>query len=178
MTGQPLVFPAEVQAVPRIVQGETATYKARRQALQDALESTEQSLVLMRRELKVAQSMAAGGLMPEVEVMPSPPGRRARAAEPGSHQQFREQASAEQVRVQTELASLDDQLVVRDDALERTMLRSPVRGLVKNIRVNTVGGIVAAGSPIMEIVPLGGQVLVEARQPADIASCARASQPR
>ena len=124
----------------------------------------------MRRELKVAQSMAAGGLMPEVEVMRLR--RQVGELEQQSQErtnQFREQASADQVRVQTELASLDDQLVVRDDALERTVLRSPVRGLVKNIRVNAVGGIVAAGSPIMEIVPLGGRVLVEARiRPADI----------
>jgi membrane fusion protein, adhesin transport system len=53
--------------------------------------------------------------------------------------------------------------------LRRTLLRSPVKGLVKNIRVNTLGGVVAAGAPVMEIVPLGPRVLVEARvRPADI----------
>ena len=82
---------------------------------------------------------------------------------------MREQASGQLSRVQNELAQLDEQLIVRDDVLERTTLRSPVRGLVKNIRVATEGGVVAAGMPIMEIVPLGGRVLIEARiKPADI----------
>ena len=49
------------------------------------------------------------------------------------------------------------------------MLKSPVRGLVKNIRSNTVGGVVAPGAPIMEIVPIGKRTLVEARvKPGEI----------
>jgi adhesin transport system membrane fusion protein len=56
-----------------------------------------------------------------------------------------------------------------DDALRRTTLVSPVRGIVKQIRANTLGGVIAAGAPVMEIVPLGERVLVEARiLPSDI----------
>ena len=58
---------------------------------------------------------------------------------------------------------------MRDDMLKRTVLTSPVRGLVKNIRLNTVGGVVSPGAPVMEIVPVGEQVLVELRvKPSDI----------
>jgi len=71
--------------------------------------------------------------------------------------------------VRNELAQQEEQMVVRDDALRRTTLVSPVRGLVKQIRANTLGGVIAAGAPVMEIVPLGERVLVEARvMPADI----------
>jgi len=60
-------------------------------------------------------------------------------------------------------------MVVRDDALRRSTLTSPVRGMVKQIRVNTVGGVVTAGAPMMEIVQLGPRVLLEARiRPSDI----------
>jgi len=59
--------------------------------------------------------------------------------------------------------------VVRDDALKRTTLQSPVRGIVKNIRIGTLGGVVAAGAPILEIVPVSDRLLVEAQlKPADI----------
>jgi adhesin transport system membrane fusion protein len=82
---------------------------------------------------------------------------------------FRQEASAEQVRVRTELSMLEEQMVVRDDALRRSTLVSPVRGVVKLIRMNTLGGVVPAGAPIMELVPLGDKVMVEARvRPADI----------
>ena len=60
-------------------------------------------------------------------------------------------------------------MVVRDDALRRTTLLSPVNGVVKTIRANTVGGVVQPGAPVMELLPLGPRVLVEARvKPADI----------
>jgi adhesin transport system membrane fusion protein len=53
--------------------------------------------------------------------------------------------------------------------LRRATLVSPVRGVVKQIKANTLGGVVAAGAPVMEILPLGPHVLVEARvAPADI----------
>jgi adhesin transport system membrane fusion protein len=76
-----------------------------------------------------------------------------------------------------ELAQQEEQMVVRDDMLKRTTLTSPVRGLVKNIRMNTLGGVVSAGAPVMEIVPVGDQVLVELRiKPADI-GFVRVGQP-
>jgi len=82
---------------------------------------------------------------------------------------FRQEASGELVRLQTELAQLEEQMVVRDDVLKRTVLKSPVRGMVKAIKANTLGGVIAAGAPVMEILPLGPRVMVEARiKPIDI----------
>jgi adhesin transport system membrane fusion protein len=54
--------------------------------------------------------------------------------------------------------------------LRRTVIRSPARGIVKDIRVSTVGGVVQPGGVLMEIVPLDDQLLIEARlSPRDIA---------
>lgn len=54
--------------------------------------------------------------------------------------------------------------------MTRTELRSPVRGTVKQIVLNTLGGVVRPGEPIMEVVPLDDTLLVEVRvRPADIA---------
>jgi adhesin transport system membrane fusion protein len=73
------------------------------------------------------------------------------------------------VRVQNDLNALDVQMIVRQDAMSRTVLKSPVHGVVKGIKVNTVGGVVTAGAPVMEISPIGPRVLIEARiKPADI----------
>ncbi|HIU17045.1 MAG TPA: HlyD family type I secretion periplasmic adaptor subunit [Candidatus Avidesulfovibrio excrementigallinarum] len=69
-----------------------------------------------------------------------------------------------------ELASLRAGLSAGSDRVTRTELRSPVRGTVKQIYINTVGGVVKPGEPIMEIVPLDDTLLVEARvRPADVA---------
>ena len=167
-SGKRLVFPEDVP--PEVVQGESESFEARLHALSEAVETNRRSIALLSRELAMAESMAAKGLMSEVEVM------RVRRQMNDLNLQtqervnrFRQEASADLVRVRNELAQQEEQMVVRDDALRRTTLVSPVRGLVKQIRANTLGGVIAAGAPVMEIVPLGERVLVEARvMPADI----------
>ncbi|WP_217539568.1 HlyD family efflux transporter periplasmic adaptor subunit, partial [Stenotrophomonas sp. GbtcB23] len=58
----------------------------------------------------------------------------------------------------------------RSDSLARLTLRSPVRGIVKNIEVSTIGGVIPPNGKLMEIVPLDDKLLVEARiSPRDIA---------
>jgi len=168
--GRALHFPKEVADMPAIVEGETDAYNARKRALDEALQSNARNVQLLMRELGVSESMSAKGLMSEVEVM-----RLRRQVNDLQLQarertnKFRQDASTDLVRVQTELSLLDEQLAGRADVLRRTVLTSPVRGLVKNIRTNTIGGVVAPGAPMMEIVPISSRVLIEARiAPRDI----------
>ena len=167
---RPLVFPPELKAVPAIVQGETDSYNARQRGLTEAVAIHQRNQRLLERELAMADSMASKGLMSDVEVMRLR--RQVNDIAQQTHERtnrFRQDASAELVRSQTELSMQVEQGVVRDDMLKRTVLTSPVRGLVKNIRMNTLGGVVSPGAPVMEIVPVGDQVLVELRvKPSDI----------
>lgn len=169
-SGRPLSFPRELDTSPAIVRGETDSFQARQRALSEALSFSQRNVKLLERELAMAESMAAKGLMSDVEVMRVR--RQVNDMNLSSQERinrFRQDAAAELVKTQTELTMLGEQLVVRDDMLKRTVLTSPVKGMVKNIRVNTVGGVITAGAPVMEIVPLGSQVLVETRiKPADI----------
>lgn len=165
-----LKFPPEVLAVPSLVEAETEAYDARRRLLDEAVSAIGRSAALLAREQRLAQDMSARGLMSDVEVM-----RLNRQVNELQQQRserisrFRQEASSELVRVQNELTQLDEQMVVRQDAMQRTVLKSPVHGVVKNIRVNTVGGVVTTGAPVMEISPIGPRVLVEARiKPKDI----------
>ena len=172
--GRALNFPPELTApgagLQQVVQGETDSFSARQRALNEAVAISQRNQRLLERELGMAETMSGKGLMSDVEVM-----RLRRQVNDMAMQtqerinRFRQDASAELVRVQTELTMLGEQQVVRDDILKRTVLVSPVRGLVKNIRANTLGGVISPGAPVMEIVPVGEQVLVELRiKPADI----------
>lgn len=169
-TGKPLSFPDDVAAVPALVQGETDAFKARRQLLEEAVAVNRHSLSLLMREVAMSERMADKGVLSNVEVM-----RLRRQANDLLLQiqdrinRFRQEASSDLVRTQTELAQVQEQMVVKQDVLSRTLLRSPIRGQVKNIRLGTVGGVVQPGAAIMEIVPISDQVLVEARiKPSDI----------
>jgi adhesin transport system membrane fusion protein len=169
-TGKPLTFPPEVKKTPAVMQGETESFEARRRAVDDAIAANNRSIALLNEELGMAERMSQRGLMSEVEVMRL---RRQvndlRNANAERINRFRQDASAELVRVRTELSLLEEQMVVRDDALKRSVLVSPVNGIVKQIRNATLNGVIAAGAPVMEIVPFGANVLVEVRiKPADI----------
>ena len=153
-----------------IVQGETASFDARQTALNDAVETNRRSIGLLNRELEMAVALSSKGLMSDVEVMRVR--RQVNELNLQTHERinrFRQEASSELVRVSTELSLMEEQMVVRDDVLRRSTLVSPVKGVVKLIRINTLGGVVPAGAPIMELVPVGDHLIVEARvRPADI----------
>ncbi len=168
--GVPLKFPDEVRSVQRLVDSESEVFDTRRRVLDEATSSINRSIGLLATEQKMAQDMASKGLMSNVEVM-----RVTRQVNELQQQRnerisrFRQDASTELSKAQTDLAQLDEQLVVRRDAVTRSVLKSPVKGLVKNIKMNTVGGVITSGSPIMEIVPIGPRILIEARiKPKDI----------
>ncbi len=169
-SGRALEFPPEVLAAATVAQSERDAYAARKHALDDAVGSNQRGVDMLRRELAMSEAMAAKGLLSEVEVL-----HLRRQINDLSLQssdrlnRFRQDASSELSKLQTDLAQIEEQQAGRQDVLSRTVIKSPVHGLVKNIRSNTLGGVVGPGAPIMEIVPLGKRTLIEARvKPGDI----------
>lgn len=168
--GTELKFPPELTSAKRLTESEQESYRSRRQLLEETLGGMASSMALVQKELNVARQMSAQGLMSNVEVM-----RLTRQL--GDMQQarqerinrFRQEASSELVKVQNDLAAIEEQLIVKQDVLKRTVLTSPVDGVVRSVKINTVGGVITTGAPILEIAPMGGRVLVEARvKPRDI----------
>jgi len=69
-----------------------------------------------------------------------------------------------------EMSRISKTNVAKEDKVQRTLVRSPVNGTIKQLLVNTVGGVVKPGMDIIEIVPSHDKLLVEAKiRPADIA---------
>lgn len=84
--------------------------------------------------------------------------------------EFKAMALQEMNHHQLELNSKLHALSAGQDRVTRTDVRSPVRGTVKQVILNTVGGVVKPGEAILEIVPLDDTLLIEANiKPADIA---------
>ncbi len=83
---------------------------------------------------------------------------------------FREQAQSELTDARSELNILDAGTQAADDRVDRAELRAPVDGIINEIHVNTVGGVVQPGKDLIEIVPASDNLLIEARiRPKDIA---------
>jgi adhesin transport system membrane fusion protein len=84
--------------------------------------------------------------------------------------QFRQEALNERSQLVAKMAVNRESLRGATGRLQRSDIRSPVNGIVNDVQVTTVGGFVQAGQKIMQVVPLGDKLLVEARvSPKDIA---------
>ncbi|WP_460164670.1 HlyD family type I secretion periplasmic adaptor subunit [Pseudomonas sp. S2_F03] len=168
---QPLKFSPEVQEVPSEVELETKAYNARRQALEESIAALEKSYSLSAREIASAEPLAAKGLLSDVELL-----RMRRQANDIKLQmverknKFTAEANAELVKLELEASQTRENLLGRADIVERTTIRAPLRGTVKNIRVSTIGGVIQPGQDILEIVPLEDELLVEGKiRPSDVA---------
>ncbi|UZP66915.1 HlyD family type I secretion periplasmic adaptor subunit [Desulfovibrio mangrovi] len=84
--------------------------------------------------------------------------------------EFHNQAQEEINKRRAELRSLNESLSAGEDRVTRTDIRAPMRGTIKRINHNTIGGVIRPGETILELVPLDDTLLIEARiRPADIA---------
>lgn len=167
----PLSFAAEIADDADLISNERATFTMRRQAIDQSVAGLRASEALIRRELAITAPMAERGLVPEVEAI-----RLNRQLNDTAMQiaervnRYRADAGAELGRIEAELAQVSQVAAGRRDMVERTIIRAPLRGTVKNMRVTTVGGVVQPGADILEIVPLEDELLFEAKiRPADVA---------
>ena len=83
---------------------------------------------------------------------------------------FRNEARKEMADVMGKLNALTEGAVALADRVDKSQVKSPVRGRVQRLLANTVGGVVTPGKDIVEVVPLDDQLILEAKvQPRDIA---------
>lgn len=171
VNGTPLAFPSEVLKEPNLVDEETALYRSRRSNLEESLSGLKQALELVEQELKMTEPLVAKGAASEVEVL-----RLKRQATDLRNQmsdvrnQYLVKSREELAKANTDIETQSQVVKGKSDSLSRTVFKSPVRGVVKEIDVMTMGGVISQNGKLMTIVPLDEQLLVEARiSPRDIA---------
>lgn len=167
----PLVFPAEVMAVPSIVSDETKAYNAQLKTLNESVGALKTSLSLAEDEVQLSAPLAKRGLVSDVEIL-----RLRRQANEFRLQiaertnRFRSDANSELNKQESELAQAEEIMRGRQDIMTRTTILAPVRGTVNNIRTTTRGGVIQQGAEIMTVIPLEDNLLVEAKiKPSDVA---------
>ncbi|HDG1700669.1 HlyD family type I secretion periplasmic adaptor subunit [Kluyvera ascorbata] len=83
---------------------------------------------------------------------------------------YRSEALSQLNEARTDLSKTEASGKAIEDRVNRTLVTSPVRGIVQQLMVNTIGGVIQPGNDIVEIVPLDDTLLVEAKiRPQDIA---------
>jgi HlyD family secretion protein len=140
---------------------------ARIAGYQEEIASINRQDQLLEDELTGVRSLAERGLMPLTRVRAL---ERAQAELDGRRAELRAAIAtaledrAEQVRdIEARLAQLLPQLAGARAELENTLMRAPVAGVIVGLQANTVGGVIRAGEPVMDIVPEGQDLIVEAQ---------------
>lgn len=83
---------------------------------------------------------------------------------------YQKEALAELNKARAELTRLSETITAQKDRVTRTLVKSPVKGTVNQLKVTTIGGVIQPGMDLLEIVPVEDQLLIEAKiRPADIA---------
>ena len=194
-----LEFPAEVRKETALVKAERQAYEARRKALREQVQAIDNSLKASvrsaravqasieatRRELAMTEPLVRQGVVSEVEVLrlqrqmadlrrQQADLERQQADLKGQiverRNKYLTDANAELARASAELAQTRENASAREDTLVRTVVRAPMKGVVKNVQVTTIGGVIQAGQNILEIVPTQDEMLVEAYvKPAEVA---------
>lgn len=169
-TGARPDFGSFAQDHPALVAAQRQLWDQRKRGLEETLAAMKHSLRLAQEELAMNESLFATGDTSRVELLRA----RRQVAELQARMtevrnKYLQEARAEAARLEEERLSQGYRQAERGNVLEHTELTSPQDGVVKLLRVNTVGGVLRAGDEILQISPTEGELLLEIRiNPADI----------
>ncbi|WP_019520239.1 HlyD family type I secretion periplasmic adaptor subunit [Faucicola boevrei] len=168
---KPLKFSDDVQKFSEYVVNQTQLYNRRKQAIDQDVASLKNMLVLAKQELAMNEPLLAHGDVSQADVIKL----RRQVADieaqiNNKRNKYFEEAQTELTKAQEDLQSEEEQMRDRSQVLQEKRLNSPTDGIVNNIKINTVGGVVKPGEVIMELLPTSSDLIVEAKvKPADIA---------
>jgi adhesin transport system membrane fusion protein len=167
--GTQLSFPKGISN--ELIQREQAAYAARRRSVVEAVRDLANSKASLDREINITAPMVKQGVVSEVELLRMQRQSHDLALQIAERRnKYAEEANNQLVQSESELAQAKENMAMRADPVDRSLVRAPMRGIVKDIKINTVGGVVNAGQDIMTIVPLDDKLLVEAYiNPRDVA---------
>ncbi|EFM0047784.1 HlyD family type I secretion periplasmic adaptor subunit [Escherichia coli] len=154
-----------------LVVRETNAYNAKKTQRDQAIAGLRQSKGLLDREIAITKPLAKEGLVSNVEILRMERQSAELATQINERMNnYLAEANAELVKVESELDQAEETMSMREDPVTRSEIRAPVHGIVKNIKINTIGGVVNTGQDILEIIPLDDKLMVEAYiRPQDVA---------
>jgi adhesin transport system membrane fusion protein len=167
----PLKFDAKLNAYPEYIKNQRNLYNKRKKAFVEDIAALSSVRKAARQELILNKKLEQSKDVSRVDILRL----ERQIAEidvqiTNKRNKFFQDAQAEMTKAQEELNTQLEVLNDKTQLLDQTDLLAPADGVVKNIKVTTLGGVLRAGDVVMEILPTSGDLIVEAKvYPADIA---------
>ena len=170
--GRPLVFSIEEERFPDILFEQKALYDQALQSLMSEQETWNTAVSIAKEELAINENLFSTGDASRLDVMRS---RRQVVELEGKLQtienEYKQRAREEVTQLQQQFISEQFQLLERESILKHTELHAPLDGIVKSLRIDTVGGVLRSGDELMQISPMYNELFVEVKiNPADVGS--------
>ncbi len=170
LTGQAPQFGPDLQEFPDFEAAQRGLYQQRRQSLQDEVGALTTSLALAQEELTLTERLFQTGDVSRAETLRA----RRSVLEMQSRisavkNKYLQDARQEVTRLEDELVTARQKLQERTSILAHTQLNAPTAGIVKLVRMTTIGGVLRPGDELMQISPSDEEALIEIKiNPADI----------
>ena len=167
---QELKFDAKFDPQQKFKLGQQQIYLQKKQSLEDDLTLLRAGLKLSEEELNISQQLFKSGDLSQVEVMKAQRQVHDSQGRINSlRNKYLQDAKQDVIRLEDEISSNRYKLHERQSLLDHSTLTTPVAGIVKILRINTVGGVLRAGDELMHISPTESAQVIEAKiNPSDI----------
>jgi adhesin transport system membrane fusion protein len=167
---QELKFDAKFDPQQKFKLGQQQIYLQKKQSLEDDLTFLRAGLKLSEEELRISQQLYKSGDLSQVEVMKAQRQVHDSQGRINSlRNKYLQDAKQDVIRLEDEISSNRYKLHERQSLLDHSTLTTPVAGIVKILRINTVGGVLRAGDELMHISPTESAQVIEAKiNPRDI----------
>lgn len=167
-------FPSQLSSNRDLIAIESALFDRRVKSLSDDVGYLTQTRDIAIRELTMIQALDKTGDVDQSELVRAERSLIDSEAKLKSRvNEFYEAASSELIKAEDELAQNIEILAQRNGLLESSTLRALMPGVVKKVNITTLGAVLKPGEPLLEIIPTGDTLLLEAKvPPKDIADVA------
>ncbi|HWJ69182.1 MAG TPA: HlyD family efflux transporter periplasmic adaptor subunit [Sphingobium sp.] len=168
---RPLNFPGDIGDFPDFIENQRQLFSKRRGAQQQDIAALRTMLDLARQELDMNMPLLAHGDVSRSEIIRLQRSVTDIQAQIANKQnKYLQDLQTDYTRAEEELVTAVQTLTQRLESLNDTEIAAPTDGIVKNVRLTTIGGVLRPGDEVMQIVPTGEQLIIEAKvSPADIA---------
>ena len=166
----PVTFSTQAAPQSAFHFGQEQVYLQKKQGLEDELKSLNAGLKLSQDELRMSQALLKTGDVSQLDLMRAERQVQEFQGRLASVQnKYLQEAKLDVIRLEEDISAHQFKLNERQSLLDHSILTTPVDGIVKVLRVNTVGGVLRAGDELMHISPSTGGYVVEAKiNPSDI----------
>lgn len=163
-------FSQAASEFPNFIASQKLLFERRQSAKKEEIANLDAILALVREEIEMNEPLLKKGDVSKTEILRLQREEAELVAQRGKvNNDYFQNAQAEFNDTEEELERVSQLLIQRKKQLDGTTLTAPVKGIVKSIRLTTVGGVIRPGEDVLEIVPLEDDLLIEAKvAPQDI----------